>query len=720
MIQNRRIPTAGVVIFLFLAYGCASSGTRMSDKSPIIPDSESSFTQGSQSADVPGFNPHSIVGSGFILGDSETGSLEIVPSRAPSIHLNIRQFLEDAAPCSDCFTLKSITHNPDDTWDLDLEIRHPFPGYDNLTAFDMRLIMMFQATEIWFASDILTQDPDGIGGYVPDPDGYTTIFNPVQFPVGSDYPFFTYTDGFYSSSFMPDSTLNPYMDYYSYGNRNVMGAGESATRTWTIKFPTGTFILGYAIDCCWDAPLVDPPVKIPDDFPLSANKPEAYWVAPYQTTTLANLQGATATVNVTAWDWQGDLGEAWIECPDLWTGKISQHTIAENPPATYYIFVISNETGQQAGLYRALVGVKDALESSYPWDFTTYQFMDIEVKQIFDPCCTTEPVAAFKLPGHLITGQEISLTSESYDPDSDNCELTINWDLNGDGAYDDATGDFANVSFPYVGFWQVGIQVIDQCDLVTTLVLGTEVHAGITMDEDADSKTLDTRYNLVGAELTPSEASSAVDLNDPDGPWDFTELPLTDIGNYLACISPDNPDVEDFAADITGSYFYFLKGSGQYNGITGNTWLAQRYDIDPDRLVWVGMYQDTYLGSFNFLPPMNMEYPFWIFSEGTYSIGIAPYNLSIDWEGWGEGRVTVPYEGISNAECVVLRYMSTVGSPDINGGCLIYQWILDDGTSVAYAVAANYDEIGIQNVDMDTWTVTGVAHFAALESIEPY
>ncbi|MCX6646464.1 MAG: hypothetical protein NTY09_08920 [bacterium] len=720
MLRKWRLQALRVVIFCFFIFSCSSASDHPTSETVTAPDLSGNYQTCNDAAEAPGFNPHSFIGSGQIYADTEAGSFEIIPARLPSLHLNLRQFLEDGAPCSDCFKISSVKHNPDNTWDLDLQITHPVPGDNTFTVFDMRLIMMFRGTKIWPASGLESQDPEGTGGYALNPDGYTTIFNPLDFPPGSGPPFLTYTQGKMASLIYPDSTLNPYMDYYNDGSRYMTFPGQSVTRTWTIKLPTSTFILGYAVDCCWAPPTVDPPLDPQHDFPPEANKPEPFWVIANQPGILGNPVGSHTNILVASGDWQGEVGEAWIECPDLWTGKKFHQSTSENPPITTYIIPVTNETGAPEGTYRALIGVTDPTQVSYPWDYTTYTFIDIQITQTAYPCCATAPVAVFDLPEHLITGQEISLISESYDPDGGSCSLTIEWDLDGDGAYDDAIGDYANTSFPYVGFWQVGIQVTDSCDLTSTLVKGTQVHAGITMQEDSDFKVLDTRYNLIGADLTPSAASASVDLSDTNGPWDFTGLPLTDTGNNLACISPDNPDVQSWAADITDQYFFFFKGFGTYNGITGSTYFAQRYDIDPDRLVWVGMYQDSYLGTYNFLPPMFMDLPFWIFSQGSYSVGIAPYSLSIDWEGWGEGRVTVPFEGITNAECVVLRYKSKVGSPDINGGCMIYQWILDDGASVAYAVVANFDELGIQNFDEDTWTVTGQAHFAALSSIEPY
>lgn len=709
----------GVMVFAFLLFSCSATGDNPGGNSAVAPDNCETNATTTSISELSDHNPHSMLGSGYILIDTEKSSVEIIPSRSPSLHLNLRRFIEDGVPCTDCFNIVGLIHNPDNSWDLDIRITHPFPGYEIFTAFDTRLIIMFRGSEFWPASGLVSQDPDGNQGCVLDPDGYTTIFNSIEFPPGSGPHFFTYTQGKLASPIYPDSTLNPYMDYYSDGNRNTLAPGMDATRTWKIKLPVVTFVLGYAIDASWDVPFLDPPQNIPDDFPLEANKPEPYWIIAGQPDTLSNKAGSVTNINVIAWDWQEDVGEAWIECPQLWTGKKYHVSLIDNPPTTTYVVQVSNDVGANAGFYRALIGVKDPKSSTYPWDYTMYTFIDIEVEQLFDPCCETAPVPVFELPEHLITGQDISVVSESYDPDGD-CEIEVEWDLDGDGEYDDATGDYAIISYQEVGSYQVGIKATDSCGLTSTLVKSTQVHVGITMEEDIDYKLLDTRFNMVGAELNHTTAASSVDINDTDGPWDFTGLPLTDTGNYLAILSPNHPEVQPFTDDITGTFFHFYKGSGIFNNVPGTLYLAEYYDIDPDRLMWMGIHEDLYLGTFSFFPPAVYQFPFWVFSEGTYSTGISSFNISIDWEGWGEGKVTVPFEGIENADCVVMRYKVAVSSPSINGGGMVYHWILDDGINVANVIVGNYYESGLENFDMETWTVTGNAHYAALGSIEPY
>ena len=147
--------------------------------------------------------------------------------------------------------------------------------------------------------------------------------------------------------------------------------------------------------------------------------------------------------------------------------------------------------------------------------------------------------------------------------------------------------------------------------------------------------------------------------------------------------------------------------------------MAENYDIAPDRIKWVGLHEDESFGTFTFFPPMYLEFPFWIFSQDTYSISYPPLlEFSYEMEGWGEGLVTVPMAGIENEPCVVIRYEVVVENPDVDGGVMVYEWLIDDGTMVAIVAAFNLD--GEVNYDEDTGLITGIATYNALNNIGPY
>jgi hypothetical protein len=77
------------------------------------------------------------------------------------------------------------------------------------------------------------------------------------------------------------------------------------------------------------------------------------------------------------------------------------------------------------------------------------------------------PVAAFAVaPATPLVGEDITLTSQASDPDGGTLDLAQSWDLNGDGAFDDATGPVAHVSFP-AGEHVVRLRVTDGKGAVT-------------------------------------------------------------------------------------------------------------------------------------------------------------------------------------------------------------------------------------------------------------
>jgi PKD repeat protein len=69
------------------------------------------------------------------------------------------------------------------------------------------------------------------------------------------------------------------------------------------------------------------------------------------------------------------------------------------------------------------------------------------------------PVAILELvPTSPAAGQQVALVSKSFDPDGS--IAATNWDLDGDGAYDDAGGSYVTKAFG-PGGWVIGLRVTD-------------------------------------------------------------------------------------------------------------------------------------------------------------------------------------------------------------------------------------------------------------------
>ena len=163
-------------------------------------------------------------------------------------------------------------------------------------------------------------------------------------------------------------------------------------------------------------------------------------------------------------------------------------------------------------------------------------------------------MADFDAPTDIITGEIATFKSTSYDPDGSGCSVTLAWDLNGDGLYDDGTDTQESKSWTTPGIYAIGLRAVDSCALVNTKVKTVHVHVGVTEQEDKSAKALNMSHNYVSSDLTAGvAASNGVDVTNPAGPWDFTGLPLKDVGTYSVALATDNPEVIGFASQFPSS-----------------------------------------------------------------------------------------------------------------------------------------------------------------------
>ena len=82
------------------------------------------------------------------------------------------------------------------------------------------------------------------------------------------------------------------------------------------------------------------------------------------------------------------------------------------------------------------------------------------------------PQASFVFfPTAPVAGEPVTFVSTSTDPDSVLSASSLHWDLNGDGAFDEATGSSASVTFPVPGNYKVGLQVRTNATDVASIVL---------------------------------------------------------------------------------------------------------------------------------------------------------------------------------------------------------------------------------------------------------
>ncbi|MFH1676450.1 MAG: hypothetical protein ABIC40_05435 [bacterium] len=667
-------------------------------------------------------NSHGLWGFWWIMLNPSEKTWQIVPARNMNLHLNIRTYLEDGPLCTNCLKITSFKDGPDGSKLIDIRITHPWPGMNNLTGFDVRAIAMLNGSETWGASGLVTQDPYGTDGYVVNADGYTSIFNPVDFPYNPEKPVLTYSKGKFATPTAPNSTLNPYIDYFTHPNRHFFAAGLWVSKTWQIKFPSGDpLVLGYAVDCSWKKADITPPQILPDDFPIEANRPESYKIETTQVGTLLAGIDQTGKLEVEAWDWQMDPDNAWVECPELWDGKVFHTSVTENPDSFTYKFDITNETGASDGKYRALIGVEDSTSAKPPFDNTAYSFFEIQVSL---DCCLEPPVAQFgDFPTDVITGQEFTIISTSYDPESPDCPVESWWDIDGDGFYDDGTGEEIITSFDEVGDYEVKLMALDECSMANLNSIVIHVHPGVTKLEDQAAKSPNLQYSALSKDMTVDDAAFAVDMNNPDGPWDFTALPLENVGSYFAVLPTNHPEVNEFKDDLLSPFTQVIKYNAFYDlgfgTVQGLIYVAERYALNPDRLLLTGAYDPYHLGTVNFIPAIQSPFPLWIFTDNEVIFDNAPVLVMHYTDtGWGEGLVTVPAPGMTNLNCVVIRTELIMDGFQGLADLIVFRWYSDDGKMIASVSAGNYDPY--TNWDPDTHTITGVATFNAVSKIVPY
>jgi len=401
IINNKQnlVPVVVILGFMLLILGCGKGNGITLDDAGVTPSLNAEPGAGSGSQ-------HMLWGywEGYIPEAHD--SLELVPVRGSSIHLNARRFLE-YAPCTDCLTLENIYINhADETLTASIQLRHPFPGLDKFTGFNVRAVVITDGS----------REFPGLGQVVPDytlgdftlmePDGYTALWSTVAYPEGSGvFPILEYSRGNLASPGEFSGTVNPYIDYAT-GGRMTFPAGEAMTKEFLFKMSAGAIRFGYAIDGSWEAPLVDPPVVVEQDFPMSANCMEPifqdFGIDPeFPLYDKVGFGKAEATV----FDYQGvsTVSVGHLECPDLWDGVLVLDSWTVTVVSNYGDYVdfditLENQFSTAAGEYPALLEVVDKSGDYWLGDVNRmYQVVQITVEENIEPDLNGQIV--FSAPG---------------------------------------------------------------------------------------------------------------------------------------------------------------------------------------------------------------------------------------------------------------------------------------------------------------------------------
>jgi len=358
---------------LLLAFaGCSS------EKSPVTPDPTSQHLS-------KNLSNRSIWGYWTIKIDPDTSSVEIIPDRDMASHFNVVRLLE-VTPCTDCLTINNLSWLPDNIVRCDFQVRHPFPGLLKFTAFDVRGVLVTNGDTIFPENNRLAS-LDSSNPTLLNPDGYTSLFNPVEFPEGSSpFPILEYIPGKFSFGDNFTATLNPFMAFGKNNPRRMFEAGSAETITINLKYPSAPFEFGYAVDASWI--LLDEVSDPLTDFPPGANCLEPYQLSCQPLSSITNKTGSTAQMRVEVFDHQGldTISTVSIECPSLFNGEVFlDFPSPAGDDSWLYDGEITNQNGAPVGSYPMLVRALSNDDDFNLGELAAYRVSEIDVQQYVSP-----------------------------------------------------------------------------------------------------------------------------------------------------------------------------------------------------------------------------------------------------------------------------------------------------------------------------------------------
>lgn len=502
---------------------------------------------------------------------NEDLTAEAIPIRTPEMHFNVVKLME-GGPCFNCILFKNIYLLPDNILSVDMTIKHPFPGDDRFTAFDCRGVFVGDGNYYFPDSGRTLAFGDELPVLV-EPDGYTALFNPTEFPADSaPVPMLGYIAGKFTHPAELTATLNPFMAFKIDDTRRVLYSAEADTRTLLIQVMSLPFEYGYIVDVSW----FPPPGSVTDpvnDFPIEANSIEAYKInISVDTSELTTAPGSVAPITVDVYDWQGadTIAAVSIESPELFPGTIDLgHSATNNDGSEEYSGAIVNETGAGLGFYPVLVKVSDTESDPNLGDVFAYQIYNLEISGV----ATSPPVAIADADTYLAAvGQPIHFFDNgSFDPDGGDI-VTCEWDWNNDGTFDQ-TGPTADHSWPAEGTYLVQFKVTDdesETDILDeALEIVIEGNPGGLTGIIKNGFTLDP---IDGAMAETESGGHQEDITESDGIFELTNLPpgLTPVDFSATGYIPVSAEFEVIDGEMTNVGVILMTPEGTDPGdITG-------------------------------------------------------------------------------------------------------------------------------------------------------
>jgi len=379
-----RMKSLPILLIILLALGSCSGPTDRhglsgsSSRSPLMPGLHLSSQLSGESG-----GGHQLLGYWELVFDFDAETAEAIPLRLTEGHFNVRKFLEQG-PCTTCLSLLNFSKQPDNTFYIDVQFDHPFPGLDQFSGFDVRGIAIFNGNYIFPGSGLVISDRTLGDMELLNADGYTTLFNPVDFPPGSNLPILTYTKGVAATPLSAPATLNGYKCYFPDAPRRLFRSGETDVQTYHIARPAGTLLrVGYAVDASWEPPKTKPVIDPLTDFGPNANCLEAYTLSISIGSGLMPGCGF-APYQIDVYDHQGHdtIDRLAIEAPDLMNGLLVNNSGADMGDFTRFTGTIPNALKVGEGEFRVLIGAIDKFADPFLGPLIAYAITTARVELV--------------------------------------------------------------------------------------------------------------------------------------------------------------------------------------------------------------------------------------------------------------------------------------------------------------------------------------------------
>ena len=584
-----------ILILVVPALGCSGGGGN-----PLTPSNDN-LRYGSTTP-----NQQMLLGHYDISIDTNTFEIEVLPIRGPQFQANVIMYLQPPAgnPANIGLAL-----NPGGTdisqgiIDIDISITHPFPG-TNMRGFDVRAIVMGKkATQLsWYDYDIQYPKPDEFR--LLNADGYTRWWNAVEFLTPG---LFGYTPGVMGNT-SPKGTTNAYKYFCdglgasdpleipvdtrgTFSTEDAQGDPNTLTRQYIMKFPmvggAPQVQFQYAICASFMPPPPDttPPGPV-EVYPIEANCPEVYRIGitvdPSSTAYFVSTQsGGDLVLNIELFDWQvleyeggvpAQIDHFILESPSLWDGFV-------DPLSSGILIPSMSET---SSVWQ--VEIPDVTPTSVSQDiFVTVQSKDPISYSPPNPGSAIYPggtlaayfLYTYELPGNsapiigVISGPskyspgallEYSLSSMTDLQDGNN--LTVHWDFDGDGVFeDDEDGNETNkkstYTFPGPGVYNVQCRVTDTQDAYTDSNVLEVEPMSLPYDDPMDAST-QTLWHVENGITDLHDPPSGLEWNVQGDHWSTSSAFTGQYDDYMntMLVSPQIPAGVNDEASVTISHRY--------------------------------------------------------------------------------------------------------------------------------------------------------------------